>query len=61
MNDNLRYIDWSKGQASPKVLTGDDLERMWASGKLFARKFDPARFPEVIAKLDRKIQDHHYK
>lgn len=61
VNDNLRYIDWSKGQASPKVLIEEDLERMWASGKLFARKFDLARFPAVIAELDRKIQDHHYK
>jgi len=61
VNDNLRYIDWSKGQASPKVLTEDDLDRMWSSGKLFARKLDLARFPTVIAKLDGKIQDHHYK
>ncbi|SDD80816.1 Core-2/I-Branching enzyme [Dyadobacter soli] len=61
VNDNLRYIDWSKGQASPKVLTEEDLDRVLASGKLFARKFDLARFPAVIAKLDRKIQNHHYK
>ncbi|PSL30171.1 beta-1,6-N-acetylglucosaminyltransferase [Dyadobacter jiangsuensis] len=61
VNDNLRYIDWSKGQASPKVLAEEDLERMWASGKLFARKFDLARFPEVLGEVDRKIQDHHYK
>ncbi len=58
VNDNLRYIEWSKGQASPKVLTGDDLDKMAASGKLFARKFDLARFPAVIGELDRKIQDH---
>lgn len=59
VNDNLRYIDWSKGQASPKVLKEEDLDGMLASGKLFARKFDLAHFPEVIEKLDRKIQDHH--
>lgn len=58
VNNNLRYIDWSKGQASPKVLTEDDLDRMLASGKLFARKFDLGRFPAVIAELDRKIKDH---
>ncbi|MGX5854887.1 beta-1,6-N-acetylglucosaminyltransferase [Dyadobacter jiangsuensis] len=61
VNNNLRYIDWSYGLASPKVLTEEDLERMWASGKLFARKFDLARFPEVIEQVDRKIQDRHYK
>lgn len=57
VNDNLRYIDWSEGQASPKLLTEEDLDRMTATGKLFARKFDLARFPAVIEKLDRKIQD----
>ncbi|MGG7663639.1 beta-1,6-N-acetylglucosaminyltransferase [Dyadobacter sp. BHUBP1] len=61
VNDNLRYIDWSEGQASPKVLTEDDLERMGASGKLFARKLDLARFPAVFGKLDTKIQDRYYK
>ena len=59
VNNNLRYIDWSKGQASPKVLKVEDLDGMLASGKLFARKFDLAQFPEVIEKLDKKIQDHH--
>jgi len=58
VNNNLRYIDWSKGQASPKVLTEEDLEPMLASGKLFARKFDLARFPAVIEKLDKKMKDH---
>ncbi|WP_342085853.1 beta-1,6-N-acetylglucosaminyltransferase [Dyadobacter sp. OTU695] len=58
VNDNLRYIDWSDGQASPKVLTEEDLERMATSGKLFARKFDLARFPAVIEQLDKRIKDH---
>ncbi|MGN7886132.1 beta-1,6-N-acetylglucosaminyltransferase [Dyadobacter endophyticus] len=58
VNDNLRYIDWSKGEPSPRVLTGEDLGRMLSSGKLFARKFDLSRFPEVIAALDRQMKDH---
>jgi hypothetical protein len=57
VNDNLRYIDWSKGQASPKVLTEEDLDRMSESGKLFARKFDLVRYPEVIERLDKKMND----
>jgi hypothetical protein len=57
VNDNLRYIDWSKGQASPKVLTEEDLGPMSASCKLFARKFDLDRFPAVIEKLDKKLKD----
>lgn len=61
VNDNLRYIDWSEGQPSPKVLTEEDMDRMCASGKLFARKFDLAKFPGVFDRLDQKIQDHHIK
>ena len=40
MNDNLRYIDWSAMQPSPKSLTLDDYDSVMSSGKLFARKFD---------------------
>lgn len=56
VNDNLRYIDWSEGQASPKLLTEADLDPMLTSGKLFARKFDLARSPGVIEAIDRKIR-----
>ncbi|WP_353720658.1 beta-1,6-N-acetylglucosaminyltransferase [Dyadobacter sp. 676] len=56
VNDNLRYIDWSKGQPSPKILTEEDLERVLASGKLYARKFDLARFPAVLDALDGAIR-----
>lgn len=40
VNDNLRYTDWTEGGASPKVLTGQDFEKLVNSGKLYARKFD---------------------
>lgn len=40
INDNLRYIDWSARQPSPKSLTESDIEPIMRSGKLFARKFD---------------------
>lgn len=56
VNNNLRYIDWSEGQASPKLLTEADLGPMLASGKLFARKFDLVRSPGVIEAIDRKIR-----
>lgn len=39
VNDNLRYIDWSAGGASPKNLTNADWPAIEASGKFFARKF----------------------
>jgi hypothetical protein len=57
VNDNLRYIDWSEAQASPKVLTEEDFDLLAASGKLFARKFDLSRFPAVIDKIDRRIRE----
>ncbi len=50
VNNNLRYIDWSEGKASPKTLTIDDADKLLKSGKLFARKFD--------SKIDSKILDY---
>ena len=52
VNDDLRYIDWSEGEASPRVLTSFDLERMLRSSALFARKFDPRVDTGVIDALD---------
>jgi hypothetical protein len=55
VNDDLRYVDWSEGGASPRVLTTYDLDRMLASHCLFARKFDPRIDAEVIDALDASI------
>ena len=55
VNDDLRYVDWSEGGASPKVLTSFDFERMVRSSALFARKFDPRVDPGVIDALDAHI------
>ena len=55
VNDDLRYVDWSEGEASPKVLTSFDLERMLRSSALFARKFDPRVDAGVIDALDAHI------
>lgn len=55
MNDNLRYIDWSKkGVPLPAVLTIDDADILLNSSKLFARKFDV----EVDEKILNLIDDH---
>src|SRR5829696_6595426 len=55
VNDDLRYVDWSEGGASPKVLSTHDLERMLRSSALFARKFDPRVDAGVIDALDAHI------
>ncbi len=54
VNDNLVYVDWSAGGASPKVLTMADAEALDASDKLFARKFNPLIDTEILDHLDTK-------
>ena len=50
VNDNLRYIDWSAGGASPKTFTIADAASLTQSDKLYARKFDE--------KIDATIMNH---
>jgi hypothetical protein len=56
VNDDLRYIDWSEGRASPRILTSDDLDSLLASGDLFARKFDARVDERVLDMLDASIE-----
>jgi hypothetical protein len=58
INNNLRYIDWSDGNASPKTLDYEDVDKLLASNALFARKFDMARNPELFDMLDKRIHSH---
>jgi hypothetical protein len=51
-NELLHYLDWSSGNAHPATLTAADLPELRASGKLFARKFDPAVDSEILDLLD---------
>lgn len=43
VNENHRYIDWSQGGASPKILDINDFDNIKESDMLFARKL---KFPE---------------
>lgn len=54
LNEDLRYIDWSGGGVSPKTLTMDDADKLMASGKLFARKFDAKKDVAVLDFIDQK-------
>jgi hypothetical protein len=48
--ENLTYVDWElPHNGHPKTLTNDDFEKIMASNKLFARKFD-INFDETIIK-----------
>lgn len=51
-NDDLHYADWSQGESHPKTLEIPDLDDAFASGKLFARKFDDAA---VLDEIDARI------
>lgn len=56
VNDNLFYIDWhNPNPTRPRVFEKSDLERLASSPKLFARKFDFTRFPEILDLLDQKV------
>lgn len=52
INDNLTYIDWSEGKASPKLLTEIDYSLLECSDCLFARKFDSIASRELLDKID---------
>jgi hypothetical protein len=56
VNDDLRYSRWPPLPAPhPVILREDDFERIVASGKLFARKFDPAQSAGLLAMIDQRI------
>jgi len=55
INNNLRYIDWSLGGASPKILTVDDVDKISNSGKFFARKFDANFDSEILDWIDTNL------
>jgi len=57
VNDDLRYIDWSGGGNSPRVLTTRDRDRLLESQDLFARKFDPRVDSNVLDALDAALED----
>jgi hypothetical protein len=54
VNDNLRYLDWSR-EPAPAVLGVADLDRLLGSRKLFGRKFDETVDRAVLDRLDEAI------
>lgn len=49
---NMRYIDWSAGGSHPKIITMDDINKLFETDCLFARKFDE--------EVDRDVIDYVY-
>ena len=56
VNENYRYIDWSQGEANPKLLTVADFVRLTQTQKLYARKFDIYADSAVLDLLDAWLQ-----
>jgi hypothetical protein len=53
-NNNLRCINWKDGPEFPRTWRIKDFERLMASGKLFARKFDEKIDKEIIDMIEEK-------
>lgn len=51
VNNNLRYIDWSEGNNSPKIISIQDINQILKSDKLIARKFDIDIDKEILLKM----------
>lgn len=52
VNDRRRYVQWPGGTAHPAVLGPDDLPALRDSDAFFARKADPAAWPQLYEELD---------
>jgi hypothetical protein len=54
VNDNLRYIDWTRG-VRPSILESGDFQALKDSPKLFARKFDVTRDEGILDRIDQEL------
>ena len=52
----MRFVDWSDGGRSPRVLRNEDYAALMESNMLFARKFDEAKDSEIIRRIAEYIQ-----
>jgi hypothetical protein len=52
VNDRRRYVRWPGGTPHPAVLGPDDLPALRESNAFFARKVDPAAWPQACDTLD---------
>jgi Core-2/I-Branching enzyme len=58
INDDLRYIDWENPNPNyPRTLEASDFDKLRASPKLFARKFESDRSRECMERVDTEILD----
>jgi hypothetical protein len=53
-DESVHHIEWPGG-SHPRTFTRGDFDRLAASDKLFARKFDVARDGEILDVIDREL------
>jgi hypothetical protein len=56
--DNLTFAIWDRPPIFPATLGMEDLPAIRASGKPFARKFDPSADPALLDTIDRELLGH---
>jgi len=54
LRESLRYIKFSNASMHPKILTFDDLEDIFSSDCIFARKFDEQTSPGIFELIDER-------
>jgi hypothetical protein len=52
------FIEWKDGSSSPTILTDEWFDRLAASNKLFARKFNIEVDSRVLDRIDRELLGH---
>ncbi|KYC41555.1 hypothetical protein WA1_16010 [Scytonema hofmannii PCC 7110] len=58
INNNYRYIDWSKHNPTPPgILEEDDFDKLFKASHFFARKFDIVINSKILNLIDEKILD----
>jgi hypothetical protein len=55
INDDLRYVDWGRGERHPAILGRDDFGMLRSAQKLFARKFDPRADRAILNMIDQDL------
>lgn len=55
--DYLHYIDWSLGGNNPKVLTVEDLDKIYDSKKFFIRKIDYDIDQDIVFRITDHLQN----
>lgn len=58
VNEEIHHIEW-QGGSHPRTFTSADTERVLASGKLFARKFDVEIDEQALDVIDREALEVH--